>query len=110
MHGPVRRAGTIGLARLPVRGERRPTTPSDVTDTPVYSQPSPVFEVLDDSGVGLTGGNAFLDERERRLVVGAANFHSLAGPGQTFRFTVVRGPSGTLPALTDEERTTIAWE
>ncbi|HEX7302903.1 glycosyltransferase [Lentzea sp.] len=66
--------------------------------------------MLDDSGVGLTGGNAFLDERERRLVVGAANFHSLAGPGQTFRFTVVRGPSGTLPALTDEERTTIAWE
>lgn len=76
----------------------------------MYSQPSPVFEVLDDSGVGLTSGNALLDERERRLVVGAANFHSLAGPGQTFRFTVVRGPSGTLPALTDEERTTIAWE
>ncbi|AEK39553.1 hypothetical protein [Amycolatopsis mediterranei] len=34
------------------------------------------FEVVEDRGVGLVGDGA-LDERERRLVIGAANYHSL---------------------------------
>lgn len=67
------------------------------------------FELLDDSGVGLADSEGFLDERERRLVVGAANYHALCGPGQTFRLTVLRGPTGTYPSLTDEECRRIAW-
>lgn len=81
-----------------------------MTDKPRNQKPTAVFEVLDDSGVGLSDGEALLDDRERRLVEGAANFYALAGPGQTFRLTVLRGPAGTMPALTDEERTTIEWE
>ncbi|MGW4208311.1 glycosyltransferase [Lentzea sp. NPDC004789] len=81
-----------------------------MTDKPSNQKPTAVFEVLDDSGVGLSDGEALLDDRERRLVEGAANFYALAGPGQTFRLTVLRGPAGTMPALTDEERTTIEWE
>ncbi len=72
-------------------------------------QPHLTFELLDESGVGLTG-DGLLDERERRLVVGAANFHSLASPGRTFRFTVLRGPEGTFPSLTDEEVHGIEWD
>lgn len=82
---------------------------SDKTDTP---GPALTFELLDESGVGL-GDDAdagLLDERERRLLIGAANFHSLANPGQTFRLTVLRGPRGTLPHLTDETTRLIEWE
>lgn len=68
-----------------------------------------IFELLDESGVGLADGASQLSERERRLVVGAANFHSLASPGQTFRLTVLRGPRGTMPALTDETVHHIEW-
>ncbi|SHE68744.1 Glycosyltransferase involved in cell wall bisynthesis [Streptoalloteichus hindustanus] len=67
------------------------------------------FELLDESGIGLDGADGLLNERERRLLVGAANFHALAGPGRTFRFTVLRGPSGTLPSLTDEACHQIGW-
>jgi glycosyltransferase involved in cell wall biosynthesis len=66
------------------------------------------FEVLDESGVGLTG-DGLLDERERELVAGAANFHALTAPGRTFRLTVLRGPAGSLPSLTDEDVRGIEW-
>jgi hypothetical protein len=68
-----------------------------------------MFELLDESGVGLADGPGVLDERERRLLIGAANFHSLASPGQTFRLTVLRGPQGTLPSLTDSHVHKIEW-
>jgi glycosyltransferase involved in cell wall biosynthesis len=67
------------------------------------------FELLDERGIGLTADGA-LDERERRLVVGAANYHSLVRPGATLRFTVVRAPHGGYPSLTDDRCLHIAWE
>jgi glycosyltransferase involved in cell wall biosynthesis len=72
---------------------------------------SEVFVLLDQSGVGLDadGDTGLLDARERRLVVGALNFYALAEPGRTFRLTVLRGPDGATPALTDENRRTIEW-
>lgn len=78
------------------------------TKTPSTSTPftSPIFAVLDESGVG----SGPLTERERRLLVGAINFYALAEPGRTFRFTVLRGPAGELPALTDEARRRIEWQ
>lgn len=73
-------------------------------------QPPALFELLDESGIGLTDrGAGLLDERERRLVVGAANFHASAAPGHIFRITVLRGPRGTLPALTDRTVYQIEW-
>ncbi len=69
-----------------------------------------LFELLDESGTGLTdSGTGLLDERERRLVVGAANFHALAAPGHVLRITVLRGPRGTFPALTDRTVHRIEW-
>jgi glycosyltransferase involved in cell wall biosynthesis len=67
------------------------------------------FELLDERGIGLTADGA-LDERERRLVVGAANYHSLVRPGATLRFTVVRAPHGGYPSLTDDRCLDIFWE
>lgn len=81
-----------------------------MTDKPENQKPPATFEVIDDSGVGLNGEPGLLDDRERSLVVGAANFHALAGPGQTFRLTVLRGPRGTLPSLTDEQCLSIEWK
>ncbi|RSM87458.1 glycosyl transferase [Kibdelosporangium aridum] len=72
-------------------------------------QQSLTFEVIDESGVGLTG-DGLLDERERRLVLGAANFHALAAPGSTFRLTVLRGPEGAVPSLTGEDVRSIEWQ
>lgn len=69
-----------------------------------------LFELLDESGIGLTDSSAeILDERERRLVVGAANFHALAAPGRVLRITVLRGPRGTFPSLTDRAVHRIEW-
>ena len=48
-------------------------------------------------------------ERERRLVEGAATFHTLARPGRTLRLTVLRGPADALPALTDDTCHSIEW-
>ena len=67
------------------------------------------FELLDDRGVGLLGGGA-LDERERRLVVGAANYHAFVRPGATLRLTVVRAPHGGYPSLTDDRCRHIGWD
>ena len=69
-----------------------------------------MFELLDEAGISLDGDDAGpLDERERRLVIGAATFHALARPGQTFRLTVLRGPSGAPLALTDRKVHRIEW-
>lgn len=51
-----------------------------------------------------------MDERERRLVAGAASFYALARPGQILRFTVVRTPDGGLPSLTDISCRRLDWE
>ena len=73
-------------------------------------RPLALFELLDESGIGLIDSSAgLLDERERRLVVGAANFHALAAPGQLLRIIVLRGPWGTFPALTDRTVHHIEW-
>jgi glycosyltransferase involved in cell wall biosynthesis len=66
------------------------------------------FELLDDRGVGLVADGA-LDDRERRLVVGAANYHAFVRPGATLRFTVVRAPQGGHPSLTDDRCRHIGW-
>lgn len=62
------------------------------------------FELLDESDIGL------LDERERRLVIGAAHFRAFTRPGQICRFTVLRGAKGTVPSLTDKNCRNIEWE
>jgi glycosyltransferase involved in cell wall biosynthesis len=80
-----------------------------MTHNPGDFQQAPTFEVLDESGVGLQGDDGELSRREQALVVGAANFHALAMPGHTFRLTVLRGPNGTLPALTDDTVRSIEW-
>lgn len=69
-----------------------------------------IFEVLDDTGIGLAAHSGSVSERERRLVEGAANFHALAQPGRTLRFTVLRSPRGELPSLTDEDCRLIEWK
>lgn len=81
-----------------------------MTDKPDLPKLPPAFELLDESGVGLAHGDGLLDARERALVIGAANFQALTRPGQTIRLTVLRGPSGSLPSLTDEQTTSIEWE
>jgi glycosyltransferase involved in cell wall biosynthesis len=76
-----------------------------------------VFKVIEESRTGLLGDNTrndnaphgapddtpLLDERERALVVSAANFHSFANPGSKLRFTVLRAPAGTHPSLCDHD-------
>ncbi|MEV6441700.1 glycosyltransferase family 4 protein [Amycolatopsis sp. NPDC051716] len=66
------------------------------------------FEVVEDRGVGLVGDGA-LDERERRLVIGAANYHALVRRGATLRLTVVRALHQGYPSLTDERCLHIGW-
>lgn len=75
----------------------------DVTRQSDPAEPA-IFTVLDQSGVEQ------LSEREYQLVVGAINFYALAEPGRTFRFTVLRGPAGSLPSLTDEDCQSIEWD
>ncbi|HKS48161.1 MAG TPA: glycosyltransferase [Amycolatopsis sp.] len=66
------------------------------------------FELLDDVDVGIDGdGN--LDERERRLVIGSANYYSFVYPGRTIRLTVVRGPANSYPSLTADHCRHIGW-
>ncbi|CRK60899.1 glycosyl transferase, group 1 family protein [Alloactinosynnema sp. L-07] len=80
-----------------------------MTDKPDLPKLPPAFELLDESGVGLANGDGLLDARERALVVGAANFQAMTRPGRTIRLTVLRGPSGSLPSLTDEQTASIEW-
>lgn len=81
-----------------------------VDDQSKEQRPVALFELLDESGIGLLdSGVGHLDERERRLVVGAANFHALAAPGRVLRITVLRGPRGTFPSLTDHAVHQVEW-
>jgi glycosyltransferase involved in cell wall biosynthesis len=66
------------------------------------------FELLEDRGAGVVGDGG-LDERERRLVIGSANYYALVEPGAILRFTVVRAPMGGHPSLTDEHCRHIGW-
>lgn len=66
------------------------------------------FKVQDEVGIGLTC-EGLLDERERRLVIGAANYYAFVFPGRTLRFTVVRGPINTPPSLTADHARHIGW-
>lgn len=79
-------------------------------DQSIRQRPVTLFELLDDSGLGLADSDAgVLDERERRLVVGSANFHALATPGSLLRITVLRSPRGIFPSLTDRDVHRIEW-
>jgi hypothetical protein len=80
-----------------------------VDDKTANQRPAAVFELLDEAGVSLDGASGPLDERERRLVIGAATFHALCQPGRTIRLTVLRGPTGSPPALTDRKVHRIEW-
>ncbi len=74
-------------------------------------QPLALFELLDESDLGLTDSDpGLLDERECRLVMGAANFHALATPGRILRIIVLRGPRGALPSLTDRTVHQVEWD
>jgi glycosyltransferase involved in cell wall biosynthesis len=73
---------------------------------PTEASPPPIFTVLDERGAN----SGPLSEREHRLLTGAVNFYALAEPGRTLRFTVLRGPAGVLPELTDEDRRRIKWD
>ncbi len=59
-----------------------------------------LFEVVDDGGSGLAGGESKLSERELGLLVGALNYHSLVKPGREFKVIVLRAPAGEFPQLT----------
>lgn len=67
------------------------------------------FHVLSDAGVGWLGGDPLLDDRERAVLAGALNHHSLLWPGATFAAVVVRGPADRLPSLTGARTATAGW-
>ena len=69
-----------------------------------------LFEVADDGGSGLAGGEARLSEREIGLLVGALNYHSLVQPGREFTAIVLRGPDGAFPKLTGYACHRREWE
>ncbi|MFD9895554.1 glycosyltransferase family 4 protein [Amycolatopsis sp. NPDC059027] len=70
--------------------------------------PARTFELIEDRGIGLDEAGG-LDERERRLLIGAANYHALVRRGATLRLTVVRAPHGGHPSLTDDRCLHIGW-
>jgi len=81
-----------------------------VNDDTANQRTTAVFELLDEAGASLDEGTSRpLNERERRLVVGAATFHALCKPGRTIRLTVLRGPAGTPLRLTDRNVHRIEW-
>jgi glycosyltransferase involved in cell wall biosynthesis len=67
-----------------------------------------IFELLDGTILRSSGETA-LSKRQIRLLAGAANYYSLAYPGRIIRLTVLRGPKGSLPRLTDRDRNTTVW-
>lgn len=69
--------------------------PVSVTVLQALDQPA-LFRFADEN----TG--AGLSERERRLLVGALNFHSLMAPGRTLRVHLYDGTPETFPRLTDD--------
>ena len=69
-----------------------------------------LFEVLDDGGSGLAGGEARLSDREIGLLVGGLNYHSLIQPGREFKVIVLRAPDGEFPRLTGYACHRHEWE
>ena len=70
--------------------------------------PAGPFELQDAAGFDEEGPDS-LDDRERRLAFGAANYFSFVYPGHSLRLTIVRGPRGTYPSLTDDRCRHIGW-
>jgi len=69
-----------------------------------------LFEVVDDGGSGLSGGEGRLSERELGLLAGAMNYHSLVHPGREFKVIVLRAPEGEFPRLTGYECHRHEWK
>jgi len=69
-----------------------------------------LFEVVDDGGSGLAGGEGRLSDRELGLLVGGLNYHSLIQPGREFKVIVLRAPDGEFPRLTGHACHRHEWE
>lgn len=69
-----------------------------------------LFEVVDDGGSGLAGGEGRLSDRELGLLVGGLNYHSLIQPGREFKVIVLRAPDGEFPRLTGYACHRHEWE
>lgn len=69
-----------------------------------------LFEITDDGGSGLAGGESRLSERESALLVGALNYHALVQPGREFKAIVLRSPKGEFPRLTGYACQHHEWE
>lgn len=69
-----------------------------------------LFEIVDDGGSGLAGGEGLLSAREVGLLTGALNYHSLVQPGREFKAVVLRAPKGEFPSLTDEACHRLEWK
>ncbi|MBE4719485.1 glycosyltransferase [Pseudarthrobacter sp. AB1] len=69
-----------------------------------------LFEVVDDGGSGLLGGEGRLSDRELGLLAGAMNYHSLVHPGREFKVIVLRAPAGEFPRLTGYECHRHEWK
>ncbi|WP_082049729.1 glycosyltransferase [Arthrobacter sp. SPG23] len=69
-----------------------------------------LFEVIDDGGSGLAGGEPRLSARELGLLVGGLNYHALIQPGREFKVIVLRAPDGEFPRLTGYACHRHEWE
>lgn len=69
-----------------------------------------LFEIVDDGGSGLAGGESRLSGRELGLLVGALNYHALVQPGREFKVVVLRGPEQEVPQLTGKACHRLKWE
>ena len=69
-----------------------------------------LFDIVDDDGSGLAGGEGCLSTREVGLLTGALNYHSLVRPGREFKTIVLRAPDGRFPSLTDEACHQLEWK
>ena len=68
-----------------------------VSVTPLQALDQPALFRFEDPQTG-----ANLSERERRLLVGALNFHALMAPQRTLRIHLYDGSVETTPRLTDD--------
>ena len=69
-----------------------------------------LFDIVDDGGSGLAGGEGRLSEREVGLLTGALNYHSLVRPGRDLKALVLRAPDGQSPNLTGEACHQLEWK
>jgi glycosyltransferase involved in cell wall biosynthesis len=69
-----------------------------------------LFEVVDDGGSGLAGGEGRLSDRELGLLVGGLNYHCLIQSGREFKVIVLRAPDGEFPRLTGYACHRHEWE